>query len=470
MRVGIYSLGGCEGCRYELIRDILRLSWELGLEIAYEPLLGLNKEQPFYDLVLVEGAVCTLEDAAKLMDLRKRSRCLVALGTCATLGGIPGNKRFADRGALFSVYMGGRLPKSPEEVKPLSAYVKVDYWVRGCPPTQEEFEDILRKIALGISFKQHERRLEYCREKAASIEGSMLRLRGEKCIACGRCVSICEKIGVNAIDYAYRGINVSITTPFNMSFDESTCISCGLCTAVCPVGAIHEKSSLEIVQRRLSEGSLRRVYVEPESLAALSILFDVSPGIIAGALVSKGFEEVVVWRPGYRVEPRMGAIIPMSGAERILVEKFFPNLVERLRDPPKPPDEDACLITPCLARKLGIRGDLILTTREAIRLLSATDFEGVQEEEMRMMIGDMSGEVIRAVGPEMIYGILSEVSNGSGDSRRNIELRICPGGCLYGGGQPLLELLEEGLRSRLERRYGDILGLSPPVNVERRRD
>ena len=454
MKIGIYSFGSCEGCRYALIGSILQLSRELDLEIAYEPLLGLNVEQPSYDIVVIEGAVCTLEDIRKLRELRSRAKYLVALGSCAVVGGIPGNKKFTDQKAVDSVYRSCKLPKNPVDVKPLSAYVKVDYWIRGCPPTCEEFGEVFRRIISGILFKQYERRLEYCRENTIALEGFVIRLQGEKCIACGRCVNVCEKLGVNAIDFAYRGINVAVTTPFNISFDESTCIECGLCTTVCPVGAIHEKSSLETVQEKLSDNSIGKVYVEPESLAALSAFFNTTPEIIVGALITRGFEKVVVWKPAYEISQKHGAIVPMSEAERKLVAKFFPSLTGNLLDPPKLPSDRSCLITPCLARKLQSRNNFVLTTREAIRLLSALDLDGIREETPEVLAGVVMSGASKAVGPEEVYSVLNKVSSRPEGLNRVIELLICPGGCLYGGGQPHLE---GEARRRLEKQYKGIL-------------
>ena len=46
--IGIYSLTGCEGCRHEVINlgeKLIKAIEELGIELAYEPLLGLSTER-----------------------------------------------------------------------------------------------------------------------------------------------------------------------------------------------------------------------------------------------------------------------------------------------------------------------------------------------------------------------------------------------------------------------------------------
>jgi formate dehydrogenase major subunit len=62
-----------------------------------------------------------------------------------------------------------------------------------------------------------------------------------KCIACGRCVRICQEVqGAGALSLNYR---VTSTGESNSLLD-TTCVSCGLCVASCPVGALVSKNSL----------------------------------------------------------------------------------------------------------------------------------------------------------------------------------------------------------------------------------
>lgn len=437
MRIGIYSIGGCEGCRYWLIDSLLRICGELGAEIVYEPLIGLSEESPEYDVVLVEGAVCAEEDFEKLRSLRSRAKHLIALGSCALLGGVPGNKKFADQYAVESVYFGRPLPRKPIDVKPITAYVQVDYWIRGCPPSRENFEKVFRAIISGIAsgkpFKLHERRLEFCREEFAKIEGSVLRLDGDKCIVCGRCVGICERMGVYAIDFAYRSVSAIVTTPFELPFDESACTLCGQCTLVCPVGAIRERSDLEKAQRMLARSSGLKAYIEPESLAAMSSYFNRGIEVIAGALIAKGFESIAIYVPELRADAEK-PLIPLSEAERRLINFLHPGLAERVSEPPALPGEQSILITPCLAKKAQAHKGLVLTTREAIKLISSIDLDEV--EEIPPIMPAKMGEVFREIhGPDNVIRFLDECAEGMRVKEPTV-LKMCPGGCLKGGGQP----------------------------------
>jgi predicted molibdopterin-dependent oxidoreductase YjgC len=65
-----------------------------------------------------------------------------------------------------------------------------------------------------------------------------------KCILCERCVKACDEISeIQAIDYAKRGFNTKVATPFDGGLKDSDCVFCGQCVQVCPTGALSEKKA-----------------------------------------------------------------------------------------------------------------------------------------------------------------------------------------------------------------------------------
>jgi len=65
-----------------------------------------------------------------------------------------------------------------------------------------------------------------------------------RCILCARCVRTCNEItGVGAIEMAYRGYSMKVSTFGDKPLLESICRSCGECMVRCPVGALIPKET-----------------------------------------------------------------------------------------------------------------------------------------------------------------------------------------------------------------------------------
>ena len=64
----------------------------------------------------------------------------------------------------------------------------------------------------------------------------------EKCILCGRCISVCSDVQtVYAIDFAGRGLRSKVSTYKDKGLGNVACTNCGQCALVCPTAAIVEK-------------------------------------------------------------------------------------------------------------------------------------------------------------------------------------------------------------------------------------
>ncbi|MBP3927600.1 MAG: (2Fe-2S)-binding protein [Clostridium sp.] len=120
-----------------------------------------------------------------------------------------------------------------------------------------------------------------------------------KCILCGDCVRMCNEIqNVGAIDFAFRGSKMKISTAFGKPLAESPCVGCGQCAAVCPTGAIVVKNNISPVWKAIDDPTLKTtVQIAPAVRVALGRELGVKNGEnvmgkIVAALRRIGFDEV----------------------------------------------------------------------------------------------------------------------------------------------------------------------------------
>ncbi len=66
-----------------------------------------------------------------------------------------------------------------------------------------------------------------------------------RCIDCGRCAQVCsEVVGAACYDFMRIGFDTLVTTPLDMSLNDTPCVSCGRCAETCPTGALMPKPRL----------------------------------------------------------------------------------------------------------------------------------------------------------------------------------------------------------------------------------
>jgi len=82
-------------------------------------------------------------------------------------------------------------------------------------------------------------------------------LDNNKCILCGKCVSICrDLVGPAALGFVSRGFETTIQPTMGVTLRESPCIGCGNCIDECPTGALMD----HLRYRKLREWSVTYVH------------------------------------------------------------------------------------------------------------------------------------------------------------------------------------------------------------------
>ncbi len=146
-RVGIFSLTCDEGCSIYLVEIFNKklLEWLDKIELVYFLSIKDKVKITDLDVALVEGVVSSQKDKEELEKIRKNTKILIAMGSCAVTTQPSGQRNNFSPEKLVSIKKDlekfDYLPKclSLEEV------VKVDDKVLGCPISEENFIKVFEK-------------------------------------------------------------------------------------------------------------------------------------------------------------------------------------------------------------------------------------------------------------------------------------------------------------------------------------
>lgn len=149
-KIAIFDFASCEGDQLQIVNleegilDILALAdivtWRE----------GIKEESEDYDIALIEGSCARESDERRLREIRKNAKIVVALGSCASIGGINCLRNYQNQEEVKHYVYGdkaGWFESYP--ARPIDAVIPVDYYIPQCPINKKEFLYVMKCLLTG---------------------------------------------------------------------------------------------------------------------------------------------------------------------------------------------------------------------------------------------------------------------------------------------------------------------------------
>jgi len=151
-RIALFDFACCEGCQLQIVNlgdELLSLLTVVNMVEWRE---AMSEQSEDYDIAIVEGSITRKQDAEHLRTIRSRAKTLIALGACATMGGV---NRLKNHFPIIEVQRmvyadAANMPHlATAPVQALDEVVKVDYKIEGCPIDGQELTTLIRSLLIG---------------------------------------------------------------------------------------------------------------------------------------------------------------------------------------------------------------------------------------------------------------------------------------------------------------------------------
>jgi len=156
-KIAFFDFASCEGCQLQIanLEDTIIDVADVVEVVEFREIMTEQAQQ--YDIAFIEGSITRPIDEKRLKAIRKKSKILIALGTCAHLGGVQRlSNQWSAKENIKEVYPCAKTKdiskneffENPKH-KAVDEVVKVDYVIPGCPIDRTEFVNVLVALVHG---------------------------------------------------------------------------------------------------------------------------------------------------------------------------------------------------------------------------------------------------------------------------------------------------------------------------------
>ena len=149
-KLAFFDFTDCEGCQLQFANtgETLLEILDLVEIVNFREIMSEAGED--YDIAFVEGSITTDKDVLRIKKIREKAKVVIALGACATIGGVNGMKnRSSLELAKERVYGNKKDTINTIKTMPVHEAVKVDYFIHGCPVYIPEVVTVLKCLLMG---------------------------------------------------------------------------------------------------------------------------------------------------------------------------------------------------------------------------------------------------------------------------------------------------------------------------------
>ncbi len=197
-RIAVHKFSSCDGCQLAFLNlgeDLLTLAGRVDLVHFAEA--GPLDPDTAVDVAFVEGSVSTPDDIERIRHIRAHSRMLIAIGACATSGGIQGLRNQANGAEwVAQIYSHPEAIASLEHSMPISSHVKVDFELWGCPVSGPQMLAVVNALLLGVAPRDNADKV--CTECKRQGYSCVMVSRGIACmgpVTRAGCNALCPSLG-----------------------------------------------------------------------------------------------------------------------------------------------------------------------------------------------------------------------------------------------------------------------------------
>lgn len=150
-KIAFFDFASCEGDQLTVVNLEEALLDVLGHVDVVSFREAMKEHSDNYDIAFIEGSCTRASDEERLKKIRANAKVVVAIGACATIGGVNAIKNtrpletvrrevYGDKWGEYETY----------PTRAIKDVIKVDYMVHGCPMTKSEFVKVVKALLLGV--------------------------------------------------------------------------------------------------------------------------------------------------------------------------------------------------------------------------------------------------------------------------------------------------------------------------------